>query len=732
MFQCWKCRSVLPTLREFQRHISRSHNVEGDSSFPCCQDGCCRSFSSLGALYKHLRNCHKNLNENHYNAIPSPESKTLVDSDEESESEEPSFDVSGDADPMHAFDLNELKYILRLFQINNINRSNVINIIQENILLNEMKGLKRPFVNLDTEYLIIKALKSLHLWNDPRDVNIDYQESYIQKFGCQAIASKPLDISIIPLSDLIRFHFSSPQKLKESHKYMSNTSTSIIRDVKDVQHFEPYTFPYVLYFDEIEVGNALGSHKGVNKLGMFYMSLRCMHPSQYSKLDNILIYTCVPPNLNNHTNLDKILNNLVEEINFLYVEGLTLHGQNVKFKMLGLVGDNLGQHQILGFTESFGANYWCIRCKSHRDSMKEMISVDKSSLRTPTNYSQDLTLDNLSQTGIGRECVLNKVVGYHVTCDIIFDLMHDMHEGVCDYGMCMVLENLCQLPDIDIEVINNRIQCFQFGSHTNRPIPINKEKIERRKLGMSASEMANLVKYFSLIVGDLVPYDNEAWGYYLVLQQILEILLKKQITRDTIDYLDKLINEHHSLYISLSGELLKPKFHNMLHYSECLLRFGPLCHNWSMRFEAMHYKAKMYAHVVKSRVNICKSIMLRHNYTVAHKVLDVPIDSYPRSETDSIQSIEVNGTQFQVGALVAVSGDTELQLFGIIEEILLDGGRYGFVLSMLETLHALPHRKCFVCKDSSCGYKVLLETECSFPLVYKLEKDLFFISAFDI
>ena len=720
--------SALPTLSKFHRHISRSHNVEGDSSFPCRQDGCCRSYSTLGALYKHLRTCHANLNENHYNAIPLPESTTLVDSEEESESEEPSFDVSADADP---FDLNELKYILRLFQINNINRSNVINIIEQNILLNEMKGLKRPFVNLDTEYMIIKALKSLHLWNDPLEVNIDYQECYIEKFGCPAIGTKPVDISIIPLSDLIRFHFNSPGKLKASHKYMSNKSNSIITDVKDVQHFEPYTFPYVLYFDEIEVGNALGSHKGVNKLGMFYMSLRCMHPSQYSRLDNILIYACVPSNLNNHKCLDKILNNLVGEINSLYKEGLTLHGQNVKFKMLGLVGDNLGQHQILGFTESFAANYWCIRCKSHRDSMKKMISLDKSSLRTRTNYRQDLALDNLSQTGIGRECVFNSVVGYHVTCDIIFDLMHDMHEGVCDYGMCMVLEKLCELPGIDLDVINNRIQCFQFGSHTNRPMPINKEKIERRKLGMSASEMGNLVKYFSLIVGDLVPYDNEVWGYYLVLQQIVEILLKKQITRDTIDYLDKLINEHHSLYISLFGSL-KPKFHNMLHYKECLLRFGPLCHNWSMRFEAMHYKAKMYAHAVKSRVKICKSIVLRHNYTVAHKVLEIPIDSYPRSGKDSIQSIEVNGTKYQVGAVVAVSGDTELQLFGIIEQILLDGGRYGFVVTMIETLHALPHRNCFVCKKSSCGYKVLLVTECSFPLVYKLEQDLFFISAFDI
>ena len=275
------------------------------------------------------------------------------------QSEEPSFNVSTDAEPIHDFDINELKYILRLFQINNMNRSNVINVIEQNVHLNEMKGLERPFANLDTEYLIIKALKSVHLWNDPVDINIDYQESYIEKFGCQAIASKPVDISIIPLSDLIRFHFNSPGKLKASREYMS-TRSNLITDVKDVQNFDSYTFPYVIYFDEIEVGNALGSHKGVNKLGMFYMSLRCMHPSEYSKLDNILIYTCVPSNLNNKKCMDKILNNLVVEINSLYMEGLTLHGQNVKFKMLGLVGDNLGQHQILGFTESFYANFWCI------------------------------------------------------------------------------------------------------------------------------------------------------------------------------------------------------------------------------------------------------------------------------------------------------------------------------------------------------------------------------------
>ena len=725
--KCFICPTELVTLSEYQRHIRLNHNLEEESYFPCMQNGCIRNYGTAKSLYNHLRRDH-DLNGGDFSAVPLSENVTLVESSEESETEEPSFDLF--TEEKKEFNLEELRYILNLFQMNNLNRSNVLDIIYANKNLAEMQGLPRPFSNLDTEYLIIKALKSLSLWIDPVDVVINYTDKYIQRDGSQAIVSKAANISVIPLTSSFKFHFKNLSTLNEAHKYMSTRST-LITDVKDVQFFDSYTFPYVIYYDEIEVGNALGSHKGVNKLGMFYVSLRCMHPKEYSKLKNILIYTCVPSSLRDKKSIDKILEYLVVEINALYIEGLALHGRTVKFKMLGLVGDNLGQHQILGFTESFSANFWCIRCKNHRDVIRKMSALDNGTLRTETNYRDDLESGDLSSTGIARDCIFNQIKGYHVTNNIIFDIMHDLHEGVCDIGMSKVLGKLCELPNIDLDIINCRIQGFQFGSHANRPMPITADKILKGKLGMSASEMSNMMKYFSLIVGDLVPHDNEIWGYYLLLQQILEILLKKYINRDAIVYLDKLINEHHSMWIEMF-EPLKPKFHNMVHYSECLLRFGPLCHNWSMRFEAMHYKAKMYALSNKSRINICKSVILRHNFTVAYEELKKQTVPCPKLGEDFVKSIEVSGIEFKLKNLVAISVDTELPLFGFIKQILSHGNKHGFVITLIETTHVYPHMNAYVGKISNCGYKVVKVAECSFPLVYKVQKDIIFISKFDM
>ena len=80
--------------------------------------------------------------------------------------------------------------------------------------------------------------------------------------------------------------------------YMSKISEKVIGDVKDVHHLPENTLLFIVYFDEVECTNPLGSHKGKNKLGMFYISPRCFDPCEYLKLENIFLYTCIPADLN--------------------------------------------------------------------------------------------------------------------------------------------------------------------------------------------------------------------------------------------------------------------------------------------------------------------------------------------------------------------------------------------------------------------------------------------------
>ena len=129
-----------------------------------------------------------------------------------------------------------------------------------------------------------------------------------------------------------------------------------------------------------------------------------------------------------------------------------------------------------------------------------------------------------------------------------------------------------------------------------------------------------------------------------------------------------------------------------------------------------------------------KSIILRHNYTLALEVLERQLGgSHAKSDKDHIPSIIVNEIEFKLESLVAISGDAYLQQFGFIKQIVSDGQRHSFAITMIETLYALPHMCCYVGKlSNNLGYKVIRWDKCSFPLVYKVEKDIVYMSAFGI
>lgn len=49
--------------------------------------------------------------------------------------------------------------------------------------------------------------------------------------------------------------------------------------------------PLYIFFDDLEVGNPLGSHAGTNKFGIVYASIACLPPHIASKLNNIIFST---------------------------------------------------------------------------------------------------------------------------------------------------------------------------------------------------------------------------------------------------------------------------------------------------------------------------------------------------------------------------------------------------------------------------------------------------------
>lgn len=55
-------------------------------------------------------------------------------------------------------------------------------------------------------------------------------------------------------------------------------------------------------------------------------------------------------------------------------------------------------------------------------------------LRNKLNYSEDLLLSDYKKTGVCEDSLFNKLI-FHVTDNVVADIMHDLFEGVVKYGL---------------------------------------------------------------------------------------------------------------------------------------------------------------------------------------------------------------------------------------------------------------------------------------------------------
>ena len=190
------------------------------------------------------------------------------------------------------------------------------------------------------------------------------------------------------------------------------------------------------------------------------------------------------------------------------------------------MGDNLGLNGILGFVESFKSHYICRICKATSEETWDLVAEDESKLRTKINYITGVKQADAAKTGIKEECVFHKVNGFQLTENVTVDMMHDVLEGVCMYVMTSLIYTFVfEKHYFTLEDLNTRITDFEYDSieKSNKPPAITMNRIlQKVLLKMFAAEMLCLVRYFGLIIGDLIPKDDIHWELYLYLRQILD------------------------------------------------------------------------------------------------------------------------------------------------------------------------------------------------------------------
>ena len=250
--------------------------------------------------------------------------------------------------------------------------------------------------------------------------------------------------------------------------------------------------PLILYFDNFEMNNPIGTHRCFHKIGAVYFALGCLPDEYASQLENIFLAQF--HNTIDYRNCDnkQIFWKLIEQLIELETIGITIivnsKQRQVKFAILIMAGNSLAIHSAFGYYRSFNANFNCRACITDTKIRQSQIRKDPRFLRTEENYSTDV---KTLARGIREECVFNKIPSFYVTRNIAFDPDHDILEEDLRYETAEVLSNFIKESQFfSLESLNNKIRFFDYGAknYMNFPPHVKKEWLGNNQIMYTASE----------------------------------------------------------------------------------------------------------------------------------------------------------------------------------------------------------------------------------------------------
>jgi len=766
MYICFVCSSSFATIDQLILHLRHYHNLGTQSVFHCKQLECVSHFQGSKQFRQHLNRVHfvPNINPRLLNNINIPNKNLNTISPVVLNLKE--SQVSKAVEITEEFGLNDyfenmvrssaLKFITSLNTKPNVTSSLMQEIVErttelfssgiishlkskiepyltncDNSRLIEIQNmfniLENPFSKLKTEYQRIKYFESNNVFFKPKTIVLGFTKETKIVSGVERQVMVPVQGHLFSIKENLKHFFELPGVFDVAYQYtVSSSNNSNLSSFlngstwKNIMTNFPdkIVFPIYLYYDDAEMGNPLGSHSGVHKIGCVYYTIPALPPEYLSSLENIFPAYLFHSSdrgahkFDNKTMFSALINVLID----LQENGTTIVVNSISIKIyfvLGLIlGDNLGLNSMLGFVQSFSANYYCRICRSHKHDLQTMLKESVESIRNKNNYESDITTANVSETGINECCAFNKIPNYHVTVNSVCDFMHDVSEGVARYDMAVIINCLINHEYFSLEDLNQRILLFEYGmtESKNIPPPISQNHLKNNSIIMSASEMLCLVRYFGLIVGELIPLETEIWKLYLYLRKIIDICCARVLQPECATLLDNLISEHNRLYLKFSNSLLKPKFHILTHYGRLLLQNGPINLTSSLRFEAKHKVLKAYSNSIPCRINLGHTLSHKLQLQMVDRLLtqrglqpDLKVgscvkintsiefsqcvfDSLPtefKLDTVLVSSIEYKGVTYKPGMLVIVDINLNGCIFGKIMNILINNSRTPYLVYAL-------------------------------------------------
>jgi len=619
--------------------------------------------------------------------------------------------------------------------------ANVLSSNERDALLNRLQEHAQPFESLNTQHKRTTFFRTNYHMVEAKPIFLGnrYDQCLDPATGSMRQIIKRDTFQYVPLLPLLALLLSDNSIFQETMKERVSVD-GVMRDFCDGLLYRSISLfaedktalQLLLYFDECEVVNPLGSRRGIHKIGFIYMSLRNVHPMYNSRLSNIHIVAAFNSIDRSRYGFDKILAPVVRDIRQLEQgvdlklrDGTIVHKRGT---VVLLAGDNLGLNQLCGYVESFSATHFCRLCMTDKVECGNTCRDDHVQLRTEEQYTQQLqgVLDGSLTTkecGIKTSCLLNSLQYFHITENVSVDVMHDMLEGIVPYELKLILSEFIFVKKyFTLELLNARLASFDYGyqDRTNKPTALTDSELRdqtKTSLNQKASQTLCLTVILPFVVGDKVPESDDMWRLYLLLRDIVDVVFADTCTVGDSVYLKYKIDDHHCLFRSLFPDRhLLPKHHMLIHYPQVMRKMGPLSKCSSMRFEAKHFESKRLCGIVCCFKDICKTVVHRHQLSQCVRLAAGNCAAYELSveqvqvstvnelpEADSILSSVRNLQRFDdisCAACVSVCG-TEYRQNMVIA---VDAGDEPTFCKILKCLVVTDNLVYFVCLDLHTKY----------------------------
>ncbi|XP_026116308.1 uncharacterized protein LOC113094884 [Carassius auratus] len=284
------------------------------------------------------------------------------------------------------------------------------------------------------------------------------------------------------------------------------------------------SFAIVLYIDDFEVCNPLGTSRKKNKVCAVYWVLGNLPIKYRSSLQSIYLAILCNSNDIKTFGYEKILQPLLKDIQIdnqgLFIQRL---GATIKGTVLFVSADNLAAHSLAGFQESFTVDKFCRFCSaSRRDIQTNEVRGGLFPLRTKLTHEANVLEVQQNQhvqnvNGVKRDCVLNKLNYFHTVTSFPPDFLHDLLEGIVPFELSLCLKKLISDKYFTLDELNSAIQNFPylFSDKTNRPNKIPRSFSINGTIGGNGHENWTLLRLIPLMIGELIPENDATWGVIL-------------------------------------------------------------------------------------------------------------------------------------------------------------------------------------------------------------------------